>query len=54
MPSSWLLLAATVALTFAVGTAAVSSVSTRECASAAACHEDTVNVSTTAPRRRRL
>ncbi|MCX4589027.1 hypothetical protein OG819_04485 [Streptomyces sp. NBC_01549] len=47
LPSSWLLLAATVALTFAVGTAAMSSVSTRECASAAACHEDTVKLALT-------
>nr|WP_248296999.1 ABC transporter permease [Streptomyces sp. S1D4-11] len=47
LPSSWLLLAATVALTFAVGTAAVSSVSTRECASAVACHEDTVKLALT-------
>ncbi|MCX4457030.1 hypothetical protein OG585_31130 [Streptomyces sp. NBC_01340] len=35
------------ALTFAVGTAAMSSVSTRECASAAACHEDTVKLALT-------
>ncbi|MFF0039433.1 ABC transporter permease [Streptomyces mirabilis] len=47
LPSNWLLLAATVVLTFAVGTAAVSSVSTRECASAAACHEDTVKLALT-------
>lgn len=47
LPSSWLLLAATVVLTLGVGTAAVSSVSTRECASAAACHEDTVKLALT-------
>lgn len=47
LPSSWLLLAAAVVLTVAVGTAAVSAVTTRVCESAAACHEDTVKLSLT-------
>ncbi|MEU9289525.1 ABC transporter permease [Streptomyces sp. NPDC048275] len=47
LPSSWLLLGATVVMTIAVSTAAVSSVSTRECVTAAACHEDTVKLALT-------
>jgi hypothetical protein len=47
LPSSWLLLAATVVLTIAVGTASVSAVTTRDCLTAAACHEDTVKLSLT-------
>ncbi|MFG2375712.1 ABC transporter permease subunit [Streptomyces sp. NPDC048504] len=40
LPSTWWLLAATVALTAAVGAAAASSVTTHICPSPAACHED--------------
>ncbi|MFI6337192.1 ABC transporter permease [Streptomyces sp. NPDC050535] len=45
LPSSWLLLAATVVLTVAVGTASAAAVTTRDCLTAAACHEDTVKLS---------
>lgn len=47
LPSSWWLLAATVALTVAVGAAAVASVNSDVCPSPAACHEDTVKLSLT-------
>ncbi|MET7703155.1 ABC transporter permease [Streptomyces sp. NPDC005485] len=47
LPSTWWLLAATVALTVVVGAASVSSVTTHICPSPAACHEDTVKLSLT-------
>ncbi|WP_420310652.1 ABC transporter permease subunit [Streptomyces sp. YS-B37] len=47
LPSTWWLLAATVALTAAVGAAAASSLTTQVCPSPAACHEDTVKLSLT-------
>lgn len=47
LPSTWWLLAATAALTLAVGAAAVSSVTTQVCPNPAACHEDTVKLSLT-------
>ncbi|MGW3101742.1 ABC transporter permease subunit [Streptomyces sp. NPDC001100] len=47
LPSTWWLLAATVALTAAVGAAAVSSLTTRVCPTPAACHEDTVKLALT-------
>jgi ABC-2 type transport system permease protein len=45
LPSTWWLLTATVALTVAVGAAAVSSVTTQVCPSPTDCHEDTVKLS---------
>ncbi|MET7685515.1 ABC transporter permease [Streptomyces sp. NPDC005423] len=47
LPSTWWLLAATAALTPAVGAAAVSSVTAEVCPSPTACHEDTVRLSLT-------
>jgi len=47
LPSTWLLLTATVVLTLAVGAASVSAVTTRECVTAVACHEDTVKLALT-------
>jgi len=47
LPSTWWLLAATVALTVAMGAAAVSSLTTRVCPTPAACHEDTVKLALT-------
>ncbi|MHC3471916.1 ABC transporter permease [Streptomyces sp. 7R007] len=47
LPSTWWLLAATVALTVAVGAAAASSLTTEVCPSPRACHEDTVKLSLT-------
>lgn len=47
LPSTWWLLTAAVALTVAVGAAAVSSVTTEVCPSPTACHEDTVKLSLT-------
>ena len=47
LPSTWWLLAATIALTVAMGAAAVSSLTTRVCPTPAACHEDTVKLALT-------
>ncbi|MEV0482770.1 ABC transporter permease [Streptomyces sp. NPDC050508] len=47
LPSTWWLLAATVALTVAMGAAAVSSLTTRVCPTPTACHEDTVKLALT-------
>jgi ABC-type transport system involved in multi-copper enzyme maturation permease subunit len=47
LPSTWWLLAAVVALTTAVGAAAVASLTAQVCPSPAACHEDTVKSSLT-------
>lgn len=47
LPSTWWLLAATVALTVAMGAAAVSSLTTRICPTPTACHEDTVKLALT-------
>ncbi|MFF6990334.1 ABC transporter permease [Streptomyces sp. NPDC010273] len=47
LPSTWWLLAATFALTVALGAAAVSSVTTTVCPSPTDCHEDTVKLSLT-------
>lgn len=47
LPSTWWLLAAVVALTVAVGAAAVASLTAQVCPSPAACHEDTVKSSLT-------
>ncbi|MEV5534756.1 ABC transporter permease [Streptomyces prunicolor] len=47
LPSTWWLLAATVALTAAVGAAAASSLTTQVCPTPAACHEDTVKLALT-------
>lgn len=47
LPSTWWLLAATVALTVAMGAAAVSSLTTQVCPTPTACHEDTVKLALT-------
>ncbi|WP_405950811.1 ABC transporter permease [Streptomyces prunicolor] len=47
LPSTWWLLAATVALTAAMGAAAASSLTTRVCPTPTACHEDTVKLALT-------
>jgi ABC-type transport system involved in multi-copper enzyme maturation permease subunit len=47
LPSTWWLLAATVALTAAMGAAAVSSLTTQVCPTPTACHEDTVKLALT-------
>ncbi|NGN69663.1 ABC transporter permease subunit [Streptomyces sp. A7024] len=47
VPSTWWLLGTAVALMAAVGAGSVSAVSTDQCASAAACQEDTVKLSLT-------
>ncbi|MEU6348754.1 ABC transporter permease [Streptomyces sp. NPDC047072] len=47
LPSTWWLLAATVALTVAVGAAATASLTSRVCPLPADCHEDTVKLSLT-------